>query len=99
MRQLTLRLEESLAERLKAVAASRGTSVNGYAAAVLGAAVDPDFAGDEASRLRERLSRAGLLEEQAPADAVGPSEEELARARAAAGRGRALSELVSEGRR
>lgn len=99
MRQLTLRLDESLADRLKSVAASRGTSVNGFATSVLAAAVDPDLAGDEVGRLRERLSRAGLLEQPSRSERVGPSDREFEEARAAAGRGTLLSDLVSEGRR
>lgn len=99
MRQLTLRVDERLLVRLKDVAARRGQSVNAYAGAVLGAAVDPDLANSELERLRERLARAGLLAD-APASKVAvPSARELARAKAAAGRGRALSDLVSEGRR
>ena len=99
IRQLTLRIEESLADRLKSVAASRGTSVNGFATSVLAAAVDPDLAGDEIGRLRERLSRAGLLERASPSERVGPSDREFEEARAAAGRGTMLSDLVTEGRR
>ena len=72
--------------------------MNGYATAVLAAAVDPELAGDEATRVRERLARAGLLAAPSPA-ARKPSEAAVARARQRAGKGRALSELVSEGRR
>lgn len=100
MRQLTLRIDESLARRLKSAAASRGTSVNGYATSVLAAAVDPGgLAGVEQGRLRERLSRAGLLEHSIPSERVGPSDREFDEARAAAGRGTMVSDLVSEGRR
>jgi len=100
MRQLTLRIDESLARRLKSVAASRGTSVNGFATSVLAVAVDPGgLAGDEQGRLQERLSRAGLLEHSIPSERVGPTDREFDEARAAAGRGTMVSDLVSEGRR
>jgi hypothetical protein len=100
MHQLTLRVPEELAGRLRDVARTRGESVNAYAVAVLGAAVDPDLAGDEASRTRERLARAGLVaavpQRSTP---QAPAGEALQRARRAAGRGRKLSDLVTEDRR
>jgi HicB family len=61
MRQLTLRVPEELAERLKGAARDHEESVNGYAVKVLSAAVDPDLASDEITGLKERLARAGLL--------------------------------------
>lgn len=99
MRQLTLRVPDQLADDLKAAAGREERSVNALAVEVLTAAVDPDAAGDEFERHRERLRRAGLLLEWEP-DRTGapPSEEETARSRAAMGRGRMLSDLVSEGR-
>jgi hypothetical protein len=59
--QLTLRILERVATQVKRAAAERGLSVNRWISDVLSAAVDPDFAGDEAERVRERLARAGLL--------------------------------------
>jgi hypothetical protein len=99
MRQLTLRVPEELAERLKGAARDRDESVNGYAVKVLSAAVDPDLAGDEMTGLRERLARAGLLLTPDRIQRPRPSGRVLDRARAAAGAGRPLSEFVSEGRR
>ncbi|MDQ3631861.1 MAG: transcriptional regulator, partial [Actinomycetota bacterium] len=52
---------DALADGLKSAAAERGQSVNAFATAVLGAAIDPDLAGAETERVRERLLRAGLL--------------------------------------
>ncbi len=100
MRQLTLRIEEDLAQRLKTVAAQSGRSVNAYAGAVLRAAVDPELAGSEAERLRERLSRAGLLDDsQATTTArITPDPADVEAARKRSGRGRALSDVVNEGR-
>lgn len=98
MVQVTLRLDESLARRLKEVAAHRGQSVNAFASAVLGAVVDPDLAGDEVARLRERLDRAGLLC-VAPAVDGPPADPDAVRAAGRrAARGRTLSDLVVEGR-
>ena len=98
MRQLTLRVPETLAEQLKGAARDRDESVNGYAVKVLSAAVDPDLAGDEISGLRERLARAGLLlvPERVPTER--PSARAVSRARRAAGRGRPLSDFVTEDR-
>ena len=99
MTQLTVRLPVELLARLKIAARARQQSVNGLATAVLGAAVDPAYASNETEALRERLSRAGLLLTSLPVRNVRPSDQALKKARAAAGRGRALSRLVSEGRR
>ncbi|HEV7527617.1 MAG TPA: hypothetical protein VGO29_01840 [Solirubrobacteraceae bacterium] len=99
MHQLTLRVPEELAERLTGAARDRDESVNGYAVKVLSAAVDPDFAGDEVTGLRERLARAGLLLTPEHHSMERPSAQALKRARAAAGRGRPLSDFVAEGRR
>ncbi len=100
MRQLTLRVPDELAEDLKAAAAQHGESVNALAVKGLTALVDPDAAGEGIERLRERLRRAGLLAEWKPErPIVRPPEDEVARARAAAGRGKhLLSDLVSAGR-
>lgn len=99
MSQLTVRLDETLAEQVKAHAAGAGRSVNGWVVAVLAAAVDPELAGSEAERTRARLARAGLLvTSQRGAAAVSPPAERVQAARRAAGSGTSLSELVSGGR-
>lgn len=98
--QLTLRIDADLAAELKRVAGRRGQSVNAFAAAVLGAAVDPELAGGDAERIRERLARAGLLDaapSEVGAEPVDPTA--LHAARHAAGQGTPLSELVGEDRR
>jgi hypothetical protein len=94
---ITLRVPPQLAERLRSAAGERGESLNAYAMAVLGAAVDPELAGTELERVRERLGRAGLL---APSGGSRqrPDPERVARAKRAAGRGRRLSDLVAENR-
>jgi hypothetical protein len=100
MVQMTLRLPDGLARRLKQAAKDRGSSLNHYACQVLAAAVDPDLAGDEAARLRERLAQAGLLAliPAEPRHTRRPDRAEVAAARAAAGQGRPLADLVSEDR-
>ena len=99
MRQVTLRLPDELADRLKEAAQAKGCSVNGFATAVLAAAVDPELAGDEATLVRERLARAGLLAPRSAGARRRPSKAAITHARKRAGKGRALAELVSEGRR
>lgn len=97
--QMTLRVDEALAGRLKHAAAARGQSVNAFAGAVLGAAVDPDLAGAEIDRLRERLDQAGLLALAAHTmRGDAPSEDALKAARRRAGEGRSLADLVLEER-
>jgi hypothetical protein len=95
---LTLRVPLDLAERLRGAAHERGESLNAYATAVLGAAVDPELANTELERLRERLARAGLLA-TVRASPRRPDPERVARARREAGTGRSLSDLVSDDRR
>lgn len=96
--QITLRVPEELSVALKKRASARGESVNAYATAVLSAAVDPDLADDEVLRLRERLTRAGLLEDPADSPTARPPVERVREARRRAGRGTQLSDLVREGR-
>jgi plasmid stability protein len=99
MPQLSLRTDEELARRLRDRARAEGTSVNAWIVRVLRAATEPEPAGSEAERVRERLRLAGILAEPAgdpPDDPRDPRQ--VARARRAAGRGRPLSDLVSEGR-
>jgi hypothetical protein len=98
MKQLTLRVPDELARDLKATAVREGRSVNGFATLALTAAVDPNAAGDEVERMRERLARSGLLWTPSPAKVRRPDPERVRAARAAAGRGTPLSDLVSEGR-
>ena len=98
MKQLTLRVPDDLAADLTRVAAERGQSLNAFATLVLRALVDPDAAGDEVERMRERLRRAGVL--AAPTRVASrPDAEAVAAARRRAGRGTPLSDIVSEDRR
>jgi len=100
MAQLTLRVPDEMVGLFKVAARALDRSVNAWATAVLAAAVDPDLAGDEAAITRARLSKAGLLAPPGTGQRPGrPGEGELARARAAAGHGQAMSDFVSENRR
>lgn len=99
MAQITLRVDDRLAADVKAAATSSGQSVNEYLTRVLRAATDPETAGTDVARLRERLARAGLLAETGGALAPAPPD---AAAVAEAGRraatGTLVSDLVTEGR-
>ncbi len=98
MSQMTWRASDELIERVKSVAAQQGRSMNDYLTWVLSAAVDPDFAADEAERTRERLRRAGVL---APAGEPRqrPDPARVAAAQRDASGGTSLAELVGDGRR
>jgi hypothetical protein len=97
MQQMTLRVPEELVDRVRRAAAGRRVSVNDYVKTVLDAATNPDFAGSEASRLRERLERAGLLVSPGP-PRRRPAEDLLRKARTEAGTGTPLSDIVSRDR-
>lgn len=98
MAQLTLRIDDELAHQLKEKAKAEGRSVNAMATFLIQALVDPALAGDEAERLRERLRRAGILAEFPRLNRLRQDPEVLARARAAAGKGTPLSDIVSRDR-
>ena len=98
MVQFRLRADDKLAAAIRHEAAASGLSMNAWVLRVLGAAVDPDLAGSDAARTRERLARAGLVADVVSGPHTAPDPERLARARAAASRGTPLSELVSTGR-
>lgn len=100
MSQLTLRVSEQFASEMKAAARASRQSVTQWAMAALRAALTRRKSPSaEAEAIRERLARAGLLAEEAPRRPRRPPRAVVAQARAAAGKGRALSELVSEDRR
>lgn len=61
MHQMTWRAEAELLERVRSCARASGRSMNEYVTWLARVATDPETAGTEAERLRERLDRAGLL--------------------------------------
>src|SRR5690349_10749045 len=100
MQQFSVRLSDEGGDAVRRLAAARGRSINQIFEDLVVAATDPDHAGDEHAALRERLARAGLaFDVSVLPEAQVPAVDDLERARKAAGRGTALSELVSEGRR
>ena len=99
MAQISLRIPDELADDIKADAKAQKLSVNGYITYILRSASDPEFGGTEAERVRDRLRRAGLLEEwPGEPEEKRPDREEIARIRAKAGKGTSLSDLVIEER-
>lgn len=98
MSQLTIRADESLAERVRRAARDAGRSMNDYVTAVLDAATDPDLGGSEAERLRDRLAAAGLLQPATAPRRRRPDDNDIAAARRRAGKGTPLSDLVAGGR-
>ncbi|MGH2585291.1 MAG: transcriptional regulator [Dehalococcoidia bacterium] len=98
MAQITLRVSDAEAAEFKAAAARAGQSLNEWAGFALRVRVDPDLAGDEADRVRERLRRAGLLAQTPPREGRRPDPKRVAAARREAGKGTPLSESVAEQR-
>ena len=97
---MTWRTTEELLDRVRRQAEQRGRSLNDWVTTVLAAASDASYAGTDAERVRERLARAGLLDvSQATGRRRRPDRKRLAAARAAAGAGTPLSELVTDARR
>ncbi len=96
---MTWRTSDELLERVRRQARTHGRSLNEWVTTVQSAASDPAYAGDEAQELRERLARAGVLDDPAPASRARPAPARLAKSRAAAGRGTPLSGIVSAYRR
>jgi HicB family len=98
---LTIRVDDELAELARDRAREQGISMNQYATNLLRAALDPMTSGDLVESLRERLRRAGL-DVPRPTVPSGstrrPAADVVADAMRTAGRGRALSDIVSDGR-
>lgn len=96
--QMTIRADEELIERVKRSAAAAGRSMNEWSNLVFRAATDPEAAGSEIERIRERLRNAGVLAEHQPLPG-GPPDPDLVRAAGQrATTGTPLSSYVSEGR-
>lgn len=100
MAQMTWRTSDELLERVRRQAVEHGRSLNEWVTTVLDAATDPSSASSPAAELRERLARAGILGDVAPRPSAGTVDpDRLTAARAAAGRGTPLSDVVVAARR
>ena len=99
MVQVTLRVDDDLAHQMKRIAAARGESVNAFASRVLSAAVDPEFAGTDADRLRERLTAAGLMSPATGPRAARPDPDFVREVQRAIKPGKSFSDYVPEDRR
>jgi hypothetical protein len=98
MAQVTWRTPDDLLDRVRHAAASSGRSVNEWITRVLDAATDPELSGSELDRVRERLSRAGLLEEPGDRQVTRPDPALVAEASAKASRGTPLSKIIAQQR-
>lgn len=96
---MTWRMTEELLEQVRRQAQRNGRSLNDWVTTVMAAASDPAHAAGEAAQVRERLTRAGLLEVPSGEAPRRPDARRVAAARRRAGRGRPLSDLVGEQRR
>jgi hypothetical protein len=72
MVRLNLRIDDALADDLRAMAARRGESVNAMATTVFRALTDSNASGRDVQQIRERLARAGLLDQPAAEPAPRP---------------------------
>lgn len=97
MAQMTWRADDSLMDQVRSAARREGQSLNEFVTRVLSTATDPDLAGTENERIRERLARAGLLAEVGP-PVTRPDHARVAAARRAAAVGTPLSDIVSRDR-
>jgi predicted transcriptional regulator len=101
MASVTLRVDDETWEAVKDAAAREGQSANAFVTTTIKARVDPETAGDGLDQIRERLRRAGLLEE--PVRPPGPRRprpdpDAVRAAGERMGRGKPLSDYVIEGR-
>lgn len=99
MGQVTWRVPDELLEQVRHQAQAQGRSLNDWVTTVMAAASDPAYAAGEAAQVRERLARAGLIEFPSGESPRRPDARRVKAARARAGAGRPLSELVAEQRR
>jgi plasmid stability protein len=98
MAQLTIRADDDLVNRVRRRAASSGRSMNEYVTWVLDTVTNPELAGTERERLRERLRAAGLLTEWPRYRGPRPDPEAVRAAAGRAAHGTLLSDIVSQDR-
>ena len=98
MAQVTWRANDDLVRRVQTVAVAEGLSMNELITRVLSLAIDSDERDPAAVRLRERLRAAGMLASWPP-PSEPPDAADLEKARAAAGTGTPLADIVTAQRR
>ncbi len=94
MAQMTWRASDELLDRVRQEARHEGQTLNDFVSRVMAAVTDPALEGDDVERMRRRLRAAGVLADTGPRVASRPPESAVALARAAAGRGRPLSDYL-----
>ncbi|HEU4808871.1 MAG TPA: hypothetical protein VFT01_11465 [Homoserinimonas sp.] len=99
MTQVSWRAPEALVERVQKTAAAQRRSMNEFITQVLDIATSPDGEDPEEVRLRARLERAGILVVPLSWNDVVVSADDLSAARAEAGAGTPLGDLISDERR
>lgn len=98
MRQVTWRAADDVVDAVQRAAQHAGRSANDWITLVLRAATDPELAGADVLRVRERLRAAGILEDPGAPALDEPDVDAVAAARRRAGRGRPLADFVADGR-
>ncbi|MGH3611224.1 MAG: transcriptional regulator [Pseudonocardia sp.] len=94
---MTWRGPDELVDRAPMAAAAQHRSMNDSLTRLVEAATDPNLAGDDAARIRERLEWARLLVASGP-PRHRPDPAAMAAARAVTGRGTPLADLVADDR-
>lgn len=98
MAQMTWRVSDEVLAKVRRQAEEHGRSLNEWVTTVLSAASDPSSAGTLVEQLRERLAHAGVLETVVETPGAAPDPALVAAARARAGAGTPLAELVTQAR-
>ncbi len=101
MAQLSIRLDDGLAQDLRRYASARRVSVNAAVLTAIRALTDPEAQDGESQRVREYLLQAGILSDKGPLPAgrERPGEDRLADARRRLTTGTPISDLIADERR
>jgi hypothetical protein len=99
MGQMSWRVTDEVLERVRRQAHAQGQSLNEWVTLVMQAASDPAYATTDAERIRERLAAAGILHVPTPVTRKAHSRKAVSKARAEAGEGRSLADIVVTDRR
>jgi hypothetical protein len=96
MGHVTWRASPELLDRVRRAAAAEQRSVNEYLTRLAEAATNPELAGDDIARIRERLARAGLLAPPGQPRSERPDPAAVAKARREAGQHTPLSDFATD---